>query len=743
MSNRLYAHSREKQPPETWQLLEDHLYAVARRAAEFAAPFSSADWAWNAGWLHDLGKATNAFQKYLLHSNGMDDAVYDDNGSESNHASTGAALAADVLKLPGHILAYLLAGHHAGLPDWNTAETGNAALPCRLPEGRNNLETIRAYAAEVQKQLYPLARPPDFVRQQERFHLWMRMIFSCLVDADFLDTEEFNDREKTAARGTFPNLDSLAGRFFQAVEKMERAAPPTLVNTIRAEIRQVCEAAADKPPGLFSLTVPTGGGKTLSAMAFALRHAHKHNKRRIIYVIPYTSIIEQTAKTLAAIFGRENVVEHHSNLAPARETERSQLAAENWDAPIIVTTNVQFFESLYAAKPGRCRKLHNIVNSVVILDEAQLLPPELLTPCVDAMNQLAQCYSVTLVLATATQPALPNLGPASEIIPSNWTLYERLKRTDILLPQNMTERSEWTDVAAQLQRHEQVLCVVNTRRDCYDLFKLMPAGTIHLSALMCGAHRSAVIRWIKARLRRGLPTRVISTQLVEAGVDMDFPVVYRALAGLPSIAQAAGRCNREGKLNDAGQLGQVHVFVPPKSAPPGLLRKGEDLMKEMPAIAGFDPQKPEYFTRYFDLFYPRLNDTGSQFHSLLVRDVNPKLELQFRTAGKAFKLIDDTVQQTVIVRYGKKVDRLLNDVRMGGPTRENMRRLQRYTVNLPVRLAERMKAEGLLEEISEGVIAQCSLRLYKRDLGLDVFIETLPVEDLICDNPNQTWRGER
>ncbi|MCX7010029.1 MAG: CRISPR-associated endonuclease Cas3'', partial [Kiritimatiellaeota bacterium] len=353
MSKPLYAHSRKDQLPETWQPLEEHLHVVAKTAADFAVAFASSDWAWNAGWLHDLGKATNAFQAYLRRCNELDDSDYDEDGSDSNHASTGAALAEDALKLPGRILAYLLAGHHAGLPDWHSAVTGNAALPCRLPEGRKNLATIRAYADEIQKRLRSLTRPPDFVRQPERFHLWMRMIFSCLVDADFLNTEEFSDKEKTATRGGFPNLGSLAPRFFQALETLEKNAVLSQVNTLRATIRQACEAAAVKPPGLFSLSVPTGGGKTLSAMAFALRHALQHGKQRIIYVIPYTSIIEQTAGILAGIFGRENVVEHHSNLAPARETERSQMAAENWDAPVIVTTNVQFFESLYAAKPGR------------------------------------------------------------------------------------------------------------------------------------------------------------------------------------------------------------------------------------------------------------------------------------------------------------------------------------------------------------------------------------------------------
>ncbi len=728
MSNRLYAHSRKGQPPETWQPLDEHLHAVARRGAEFATSFSSSDWAWNAGWLHDLGKATNAFQKYLLRCNELDDSDYDADGSESNHASTGAAFAEDVLKLPGRTLAYLLAGHHAGLPDWHSAETGNAALPCRLPEGRKNLTFIRAYAEEIHKELRPLARPPDFVRQPERFHFWMRMIFSCLVDADFLNTEEDGDPSKAALRGVFPNLGSLADRFFQALEKLETDAVRSDVNKIRAEIRRACEAAAARPSGLFSLTVPTGGGKTLSAMAFALRHALQHGKQRVIYVIPYTSIIEQTANILASIFGREQVVEHHSNLAPARETERSQMAAENWDAPIIVTTNVQFFESLYAAKPGRCRKLHNLVNSVVVLDEAQLLPPELLTPCLDALNQLVQCYRVTLVLATATQPALPKLLPATEIIPANMRLYERLKRTDILLPKDMKAQQDWPAVADQLQQHEQVLCVVNTRRDCYDLFKLMPAGTIHLSALMCGAHRSTVIRWIKARLRRGLPTRVISTQLVEAGVDLDFPAVYRALAGLPSIAQAAGRCNREGKLNASAQLGQVHVFVPPKPAPPGLLRKGEDVTKEMSALPGFDPQQPETFTRYFELLYPRLNDTGSEFHDLLVRDVNPKLEIQFRTAAAEFKLIDDKAQQAVLVDYGR-CKTWLDQVRTIGPTRKNMRALQRNTVNISKPAFDAAVRTGFVAELAPGVWLWQGA--YKRDTGLDLFGEVLSPEDLI------------
>lgn len=694
-----YAHSLPDRPVEEWQKLDDHLQAVAELAAKFAGGFGSTDWAWNAGWLHDLGKATNAFQSYLLQQNDLDDAGYDADGSVSNHASAGAAFAQDHMGLPGNILAYILAGHHAGLPDWDSTETGNAALSIRLEEGRGNLVRIPKVAEAISTKLHPLAKPPTYVKQ-ENAHIWIRMIFSCLVDADRLDTEKFCDPEKFAMRGDFPTLESLATKLFQSLDNLERKAAPSEVNSIRAEIRRACEMAGEEPSGLYSLTVPTGGGKTLSAMAFAMRHALRHGMDRIIYVIPYTSIIEQTAETLGNIFGPENIVEHHSNLDPERSTPRADMAAENWDAPIIVTTSVQFFESLYAAKTSAARKLHNIANSVVILDEAQMLPPELLTPCVEAINHLVSCFGVTLVLATATQPALPKLLPVREIIPVELGPYARLRRTNINLPTDWQTRTSWSELATRLVEHEQVLCIVNTRRDCHDLFAHMPEGSIHLSALMCGTHRSDAISEIKRRLAAGETCRVISTQLVEAGVDIDFPVVCRALAGLDSIAQAAGRCNREGKLNASGCLGEVHVFIPPKPAPPGLLRKGEDTMREMPAIAGFDPQEPACYTRYFEGYYARLNATTGRPGSKIVfnRDLTRDFpHIPFRTAGAEFRMIDDA-QQAVFVRWGEN-DKWLNELRAIGPTRENLRALQRGCVNLPRRQIAAMKAQGLVEEI--------------------------------------------
>jgi CRISPR-associated endonuclease/helicase Cas3 len=562
--------------------------------------------------------------------------------------------------------------------------------------------------------------------KKENFHLWVRMLYSCLVDADYLDTEAFMQPEQTGRRSGFTSLGELKAVFDAHMALKAAASPKTPVNAIRQEILAACRSAAEQPPGLFTLTVPTGGGKTLSGMAFALDHTVKHGKTRIIYVIPYTSIIEQTAATLAGIFGLQNVVEHHSNLDPERETQRSRIAAENWDAPIIVTTNVQFFESLYAAKSSRCRKLHNIVNSVVILDEAQLLPPELLSPCVDAMNRLVRDYGVTMVLSTATQPALPGLHAPCEIVSDPPRLYARLMRTKITFPASLHEPTIWQELAERLQQHDQVLCVVNTRRDCHDLFKLMPKGTIHLSALMCGEHRSKIIWTIKERLAGGQTTRVVSTQLVEAGVDMDFPVVYRALAGLDSIAQAAGRCNREGNLNAQGQLGDVRVFVPPKPSPPGLLLKGEMTTRELCSDPDFNPQHPTNYTRYFDLFYPRVNETGAA----ILKDLTPSnsvLGVHFRTVGERFKLIKDDQQRPMFVHYDETADSLIRQLHFGGPNRDLLRKLQRNTVNLPVWLFERLRGD-MIEEWPGFWVWNGR---YDKDCGVDVFGDGLSPEETI------------
>ena len=713
----IYAHTHPNQPLEYWQSLSEHQLKTATKASGFAELFGSSDWGWNAGYLHDLGKIANGFQKKLYNTNGLE--YEDETASAVNHSGAGAAYAEEAFKGPiGRTLAYLVMGHHAGLPDYIEDKTGNAALRVRMKEAKENLNEIRTdiilFVADLKQ---PLIMPP-FVTPCN-YHLWVRMLFSCLVDADWLDTEQAMAPEKFLLRSNiaFPTIDELAQKL---QEHMQRFSDKTeRLNTIRNEILEACRKAAKHEPGLFTLTVPTGGGKTLSSMAFALEHAKKYKKNRIIYVIPYTSIIEQTADVFRKVFGEKNVVEHHSNISgDDKERVELDMAAENWDAPIIVTTNVLFFESLYAAKPKRCRKLHNIANSVVLIDETQLISPEHLTPCISVINELTRSFGVSIVLCTATQPALDTLDKnkagiqldaACEIIPEPNRYYESLKRVEYHFSKSTNETSTWEEIAEKLQEHDEVLCIVNTRRDCRNLYDLVKklAGTIHLSALMCGEHRSQVIQDIKDRLEKNCqrkkggkplePLRVISTQLVEAGVDIDFPVVYRALAGLDSIVQAAGRCNREGKLeNSEGKLalGHVHVFVPKKPAPPGLLRKGEDTTKELLALGTPDAQNPATYTKYFELFYKSLNDTGKEFIDMLQpsqRDGG----VYFRTVGENFQLIDDKYTSPVIVQYEQSVE-LLQRLRHEGPHKELMRKLQRFTVNVPKFTVKEMFNQGMI-----------------------------------------------
>lgn len=713
----MWAHSVKGKTPENWQPLHQHLQNVSALASQFAQPFNSSEWADLAGLLHDLGKASPAFQAYLLRSNGLDDAEYDAAGKPSTHSGAGAALAIEKFGSVGRLLAYLVAGHHAGLPDWIGGVQPNGALSQRIESAREELNESRKWLVHVALPAY-LPAPPRKMAHSE-MHLWIRMLYSCLVDADFLDTEQFMSPEKHKARFGFESLAAMADQFFEQLDRKQSAASKTEVNAIRAEIRKLCEEAATQAPGFFSLSVPTGGGKTLSGTAFALRHALRHGKQRIIYVIPYTSIIEQTADILRAHFGAGNVIEHHSNLDPDSQAKAARLASENWDAPVVVTTSVQFFESLLAARSSRCRKLHNIANSVVILDEVQLLPPELLETCTDIMRQLVAHYGATMVLSTATQPALPNLGAITEIIPPHAELPRRLRRVRYTLPDVRENKSRtWDEIASELVQCHQVLCVVNTRRDCLELFGKMPLGTIHLSATMCGAHRSKIIEEIKRKLKDDESIRVVSTQLVEAGVDIDFPVVFRALAGLDSIAQSAGRCNREGGNPDGGM---VVVFIPPKPAPKGQLRKAEDSTRIL-LHGSVDMESDTIFRGYFSEFYSRV-EGRFPYQELLVRDASC-FQIQFREAAARFHMIDET-QQTMFVRYGE-ADALLGALRKqikeDTPYGLLLRKLQRFSVSIAKGQFVKLRANGLIEEFAPGMFIWNGL--YSETTGADIFNDT-------------------
>jgi len=717
-----YAHSLENHPQPDWQPLSQHLSAVAERSAEFAKEFHSEEWTRLLGLLHDLGKARTSFQHYLERCNGLTDSEYD--GADHSHSATGAIWATQQFDARGRILAYCVAGHHAGLPDWIDGPTPCGALRYRLDQEKAVLAEPSVKEWVSTNQLPTECPKPPWRFKEPDVSFWIRMLYSCLVDADFLDTEAFMDQQKKQIRSRYPTLPELAKHFFEKLDEKQRNASATSVNHIRAEIRAACETTAEMPPGLFSLTVPTGGGKTLSGTAFALRHALKHGLKRIIYVIPYTSIIEQTADVLRSFLGADNVVEHHSNFDPDKETQQSRLASENWDAPIIVTTNVQFFESFYAYKSSRCRKLHNVAGSAIILDEAQLLPPKLLLPCTEVLRQLVEHYGVSIVLSTATQPALPGLLP-HEIIPKELSLYERLKRTHIILPENQATRKLWQEIAEELMLYPQVLCIVNTRKDCRDLHALMSEDTIHLSATMCGEHRSKVLGSIKDKLKEGETVRVISTQLIEAGVDVDFPMVYRAFAGLSSIAQAAGRCNREGLLE---QFGKLVVFLPPKPAPRGELRKAEDTLAGLLA-SGINVESPESYTLFFSAFYSAQNDLGEEFKTLLAKDAR-EFQFQFREAAQKFQMIDAQASAPILVRYNNN-GALLESLRVVGPKREIMRKLQRFTVNLPRSMLMGWLQQGYAEELHPGIYVQTMPSLYDKVFGLDLYRANVSPEDLI------------
>ncbi|MBS0545574.1 MAG: CRISPR-associated endonuclease Cas3'' [Proteobacteria bacterium] len=741
--------------------LDEHLNQVSIFARDFAARFNSATWAAYAGLWHDLGKYRPGFQRYIRQSHDPDAHIEGRVVDRlKTHSAAGALWAEQHLtaalgpqgRIAARVLGYVIAGHHAGLDNWTNG------LKQRLASEDTRREFDESRIAAPAGILCPQAALPDIggVAVDPRngpgsFALWVRMLFSCLVDADFLDTERFMDPRKTTQRTGFAGLATLLDRFDSHMRQVAAKAPATPVNTLRADVlRQCCDKAA-RNPGVFTLTVPTGGGKTLSSMAFALRHAVTHGKRRIIYAIPYTSIIEQTADIFRGIVGDENIVEHHSNAdaTPGSESARSRLACENWDAPLIVTTNVQLFESLFAGRTARCRKLHNIVDSVIVLDEAQLLPVEFLQPILDVLRLLVSDYGVTLVLCTATQPALTSstrfdarrnlrgFAPqdVTELIDDVPKLYAALRRIQVRLPESLEAPREWPDIAADVAAHEAVLAIVNRRKDARELHRLVKThdadGLWHLSALMCPQHRSDAIAGIKAALadrreavRRGAPARpirVVSTQLVEAGVDMSFPVVFRALAGLDSIAQAGGRCNREGEL--AG-LGEVRVFVPPTDPPPGLLRQARDTCKKVWHRLEGDPLALERFPDYFRHLYADARLDARQICDMV--RVGADGDVRFRDAAETFRLIDDAEAATVIVRYpvnnSADVDQWIGILERDGPERWLMRKLQRYAVSVYQQDIARLVAQGDIRELGgfPGLYVQVSDLFYDATLGANV-----------------------
>lgn len=720
-----------------------HLNKVAYWTAKFAAEMfptgseeseSARQWGYVAGLWHDLGKYAPEWQAYLRQKGGSNIHTDEVIGTV-DHSTAGAQHAVQTYGVLGHLLAYAISGHHSGLLD---AIADRACLEKRLKSTVFGIPGAPAIllgrAVPALPQAFAIATRAAIVPS-----MFVRMIFSALVDADFLATEAFmNPEQATSRRKADPTL------LQQMADLLERhcegfPAPTGKVAEARAGVRAACISTAAQAPGLFSLTVPTGGGKTLSSLAFALRHALAHGQRRVIYVIPFTSIIEQNAAVFEAIFRPLEeagdgpvVVQHHSNFAPAvesAETTRSRLAAENWDAPLIVTTAVQFYESLHAARTSSCRKLHRIANSVVILDEAQCLPVQYMRPCLDALRELTSRYHATAVLCTATQPEIGRsdgfpvgLENVREIIPQPAELYQTLRRVKV------SDRGALSDetLAAEISACEQVLIIVNTRGHAQKLFQRLPKGrgNFHLSALMCPAHRQRVLKVARFRLRQGKVVRLISTQLIEAGVDIDFPRVYRALAGIDSLAQAAGRCNREGRWAE----GELHVFRSEHQRAERYFRETAQIAEQVLELHRDDALGLESVKRFFTLYYqghrppdgPRW-DTKDITGSFKLAGSTPKLPFQFqyKEVAEKFRLIENE-QVPVLIPFDDKARSLLATLCDESIPlhRALLRGLQRYTVQIYQPEFDRNRAQ--FESVRKGQfsILSCPEMNYKIALGL-------------------------
>ncbi|BAJ63262.1 MULTISPECIES: CRISPR-associated helicase/endonuclease Cas3 [Anaerolinea] len=707
---RFFAHRREDKDREDWQPLIDHLRKTAEMARDFGKDANVAELAYIAGLFHDLGKYSAEFQKRL------------EGGPRVDHSTAGAKeLNALLSGTPqegfAKILAYPILGHHAGLPDYGSEVDLESSTVCgRL---KNNIPNYSEYKKELN--LSALSFPQQLhirpLRFEKPFKNYLgfslsfltRMIYSALVDADFQETEIFMKGVKP--RGEYDDIPTLQRKLDTYLKQFEN--PTSDINRKRNEILHACiEKGENEKPGFFSLTVPTGGGKTLASIAFALHHAATHGLKRIIYVIPFTTIIEQNAQVFKEIFGEENVLEHHSNFdwndgkredADNRTNSilaKLKLAAENWDIPIVVTTNVQFFESLFDNKSSRCRKLHNIAKSVIIFDEAQMLPKEYIRPAMAAVWELVTNYGASAVFCTATQPGLERFLPETteikELAPDPIMLFNFYKRVEVKHLGTLTDE----DLLSRLNKHEQVLCIVNTRRHASGLYSgLQGEGNFHLSTLMCPAHRRATLEEIKERLSNGKPCRVVSTTVMEAGIDLDFPIGYRALSGLDSINQASGRINREMKRG----VSEMFIFEPKSKyirRTPAFLKQTAEVTRMILRDYDTAPISIPAIQAYFEQLYNVQDPQAFDIKKIMECFDSPEGKFMFETAAHSFKIIEDPTV-TIIIPYNGEAVRLIEELKYNLYPASILRNLQPFTVSIFESEFDALSSKGVIFTIED------------------------------------------
>tara|TARA_R110002072_G_scaffold1130_10_gene9445 strand:+ start:22453 stop:24684 length:2232 start_codon:yes stop_codon:yes gene_type:complete len=721
MQKKYYAHSGEKHDKSDWQALDDHLVSVGQLAKANGAVFGAEALADVAGLLHDLGKYTVAFQNRL------------EGGPRVDHATAGAKVALEKYGRLGRVLSYVVAGHHAGLANGLDIGDGRSTLEYRLKKEIPELDAV--WKNEIA--LPDLLTFPQFKSRehQQGFQtaFLIRMIFSCLVDADYLDTEKFYKQLKNddVKRGNIFSIELLKNTFeAYLAHSIFCRKPDSDINVTRRKILDYAIDQSSLESGLFSMTVPTGGGKTFASMAFALNHAEAYDMRRVIYVIPFTSIIEQNANEFRKAFsvlGDEIVLEHHSAFDDSKfdvkdaTKDKLKLAMENWDAPIVITTAVQFFESLFSDRTSRCRKLHNIAGSVIILDEAQMLPLKLLRPTMVAIEELARNYKCSIVLCTATQPSL--LTPdfengferekVREIAPNPNDLYKALDRTTVRYVGELTD----LELVEMINSREQILVIVNSRRHARELFNIEGIernGLYHLTTLMCAKHRSEILDEIREKLKAGEQCKVIATSLIEAGVDISFPMVMRAEAGLDSIAQAAGRCNREAKWSK--DESEVLIFKSPEWKPPSDVEQFAASMRQVLRRHESSLLSPAAMKAYFNDVYWRKEDELDAKYLLKMHSEHFKdLSFPFQNIAKEYRIIE-SIMLPIICQYDAVVEKLVKKLRFSECVGDLHRELQPYLVQVPRNIFDMLKYEHVIEAIQSERFGDQFMLLINPDL---------------------------
>jgi CRISPR-associated helicase Cas3/CRISPR-associated endonuclease Cas3-HD len=719
-----YAHTKDDTPKKEWQPLEEHLKNVSKLAGEFAAKFDNKEMGQVIGLAHDIGKYSNKFQQRLK-----------GNKERVDHSSAGAKLMIQKYSNTiGLILAYGILGHHGGLKDYYGSYGSGLSVKERL---QREVCDYQKYQEEISfpKSVAPYIK--NLQKNQMNFSLsfYIRMLFSCLVDADFLDTERYINKAKTERRGISVSMQSLRTLFFENLEEMKRKKEATKINNIRNEILADCINAAKCEPGMFTLTVPTGGGKTLSSAAFALKHAEKYGLERIIYVIPFTSIIEQNASVFREFLYDEVILEHHSNVDYSEEfdgennsrslqEERWRLASENWDFPFIVTTSVQFFESLFHHKTSKCRKLHNLAKSVIIVDEAQSIPADYFRLCLEGLKELAHSYGSTVVLCTATQPYIDQFfvdeKKPLEIITRPVELYQICRRVDV---EYLSEISD-EQLCSRLLDNKKALCIVNTRKHAHHLYKKLikdgDEGIYHLSTHMYPKHRKEVLEEICKRLDTPARCIVISTSLIEAGVDISFPFVYRSLGGIDSIAQAAGRCNREGEVEDnfGNKIkGKVFVFESTEkfSLPKGWMSYTASIGKEI--LKRYeDPLSLNAIEEYFKQLFSRDSTVLDKKGIFENYNLN-QLYYEFKELSGKLSFIDSQTYP-IIISIDDEVFKRVSELQHAKYPYSIVRELQKYMVNVYQYELDKLIESGSVIQVLEGLFKLDDKNLYCKKEGL-------------------------